>query len=110
MSKHWQIEDVKERPEEFLDAAQQHGAQYVTENGVATAVLFPLDPPQIIDGQPKYADIKSWLLAPEGRTETSCLRVEDSACESSRTSINSPCTFSTRMSFRNSGAPDRTVQ
>ena len=69
MSKHWQIEDVKERPEEFLDAAQQHGAQYVTENGVATAVLFPLDPPQIIDGQPKYADIKSWLLAPEGRTE-----------------------------------------
>ena len=69
MSKHWQIEEVKERPADFLDAAQKEGAQYVTENGVATAVLFPLDPPQIIDVKPKYPDLKSWLLAPEARTE-----------------------------------------
>ena len=69
MSKHWQIEDVKERPDEFLAAAQKEGAQYVTENGVATAVLFPLDPPQIIEGKKRYRDIKSWLLAPEGRTQ-----------------------------------------
>ena len=69
MSKHWQIEDVKKRPEEFLAAAQKEGAQYVTEDGIATAVLFPLDPPQIIDGKKQYRDVKSWLLAPEGRTE-----------------------------------------
>ncbi len=68
MSKHWQIEDVKEHPEEFLAAAQKEGAQYVTENGVATAVLFPLDPSQTVDKK-RYRDIKEWLLAPEARTE-----------------------------------------
>lgn len=68
MNKHWQIEEITKHPEEFLAAAQKDGAQYVTENGVATAVLMPLKPPPKTEGK-KYRDIKEWLLAPEARTE-----------------------------------------
>ncbi len=68
MNKHWQIEEITKHPEEFLAAAQKEGAQYVTENGVATAVLMPLNPSPKTEGK-KYRDIKEWLLAPEARTE-----------------------------------------
>ena len=68
MTKKWQVQEAKAQFSALLDAALSEGPQVVTRRGVDTAVVVPLDQWRRLQ-QPKYANIKEWLLAPEARTE-----------------------------------------
>jgi prevent-host-death family protein len=64
--KSWSVQDAKARFSEFLDTCLREGPQMVTRRGEKAAVLVPVEEWERLK-QPKYASLKEWLLADEGR-------------------------------------------
>ena len=69
MERIWQVEDVKARFSEFLEASLHEGPQIVTKRGVEAAVLVPIDEWRRLE-RLRGRDLKQLLLAPDARTET----------------------------------------
>ena len=69
MNETWPVQDAKARFSEFLRASLANGPQIVTNRGVETAVLIPIEEWRKLEKMTKL-NLKDLLLAPEARTET----------------------------------------
>ena len=67
MSKKWQVQDAESRFNEMLEASLTEGPQVVTESGVETAVLLPIEQWRQLEKK-AMPNLKELLLAPEART------------------------------------------
>ena len=70
----WQVQEAKARFSTLVDTALENGPQIVTKRGVDAVVVVPYQQWLNLERQeeakePKYKNIKEWLLAPEARTE-----------------------------------------
>ena len=68
MSNRWPEEDVKSRFDELLDATLADGPQFVTRDGVETAVVIEVKQWRRLEKAGR-SNLKQLLLAPEARTE-----------------------------------------
>ena len=64
----WQEQEAKARFSEMLEKSIFEGPQIVTKEGVATAVLVPMEQWRRLERLAK-SDLKALLLAPEARTD-----------------------------------------
>ena len=69
MNETWPVQDAKAKFSEFLRASLANGPQIVTNRGVETAVLIPIEEWRKLEKMTKL-NLKDLLLAPEARTET----------------------------------------
>ena len=69
MGSTWQVQDAKSRFSEFLEASVTDGPQIVTNRGVETAVLVPIEQWRRLENRAR-PDIKELLLTPEARTDS----------------------------------------
>lgn len=65
----WSMQQAKARFGEMLEACVAEGAQIVTERGVETAVLVPIEHWRRLQ-RAAGPTLKDLLLAPEARTDT----------------------------------------
>ena len=69
MTKTWPVQDARARFSEFLRASLANGPQIVTNRGVETAALIPIEEWRRLE-KLTTLNLKDLLLAPEARTET----------------------------------------
>jgi antitoxin Phd len=62
----WPVQDAKARFSELLNRCLAEGPQTVTRRGEEKAVLVPMEEWKRLR-QPRYRNMKEWLLAPEAR-------------------------------------------
>ena len=62
----WPIQDAHDRFEELFEASLREGPQMVTKDGVAAAVVVPIDQWHRLTEKEQLTgqDLKEWLLAP----------------------------------------------
>jgi len=74
----WPIQDAHDRFEEIFEASLREGPQTVTKDGVAAAVMVPIDEWRRLtrtngaaqrDPPAKYPTLIDWLLAPEPKID-----------------------------------------
>ena len=68
MQRTWQVQEAEARFSELLERSRVDGPQTITDRGVETAVLVPIEQWRRMVLSTRRS-IKEWLLAPEARTE-----------------------------------------